>query len=291
MRKIILDTDIGGDIDDSITLAYLLMKKDCEILGITTVNGDVERRAKMVSAMCLNMGRGDIPIYPGAGNPLICADVQSGVEQADHLGAWPVQGEFPKYEAIEFMRKTIRENPGEVTLLPIGPLTNIALLFSVDPEIPKLIKDMYIMGGAFGSTHFEIGPRNEWNIACDPHAAKIVFDAGVKEHYVIGTNVTLQVKMNAEKFKEITDIKVMKPVHDFCKSWWWEEIFFHDPLAAAVMFNKDICGFERGKVDVDYKSDLYPGMTKFTSDENGGAYVALSVDPDKFFEEYFSAVK
>src|SRR5665647_1862140 len=170
-EKIILDTDIGSDIDDAICLAYLLAKPECELLGITTVSGEADKRAMVASMICEAAGK-HIPIFPGAEEPLTIPQKQPIARQAKVLPAWEHEKKFPHGEAIEFMRQTIRKNPGEITLIAIGPLTNIALLFKIDPEIPHLIKSLVIMGGVF----INLNPYpTEWNIRCDPHAAAIVY--------------------------------------------------------------------------------------------------------------------
>ena len=142
-HKILLDTDIGSDIDDAIALAYLLAQPQCELLGITTVTGEPEKRAMMASAQCKLAGK-NIPIYPGAAEPLLIAQRQPESPQAAKLDRWEHETKFPKGEAIEFLRHTIRAHPGEITLFAIGPLTNIALLFHSDPEIPGLLNQLVV---------------------------------------------------------------------------------------------------------------------------------------------------
>src|SRR6185503_6045566 len=127
--KLLLDTDIGSDIDDAVCLAYLLANPECDLLGITTVSGDAHLRAAMASAMCKVAGR-SIPIYPGRNEPLLSAQKQPHAPQAVALSHWAHDTDFPTGQAVEFLRHTIRAHPGEVVLLAIGPLTNIAALFA-----------------------------------------------------------------------------------------------------------------------------------------------------------------
>src|SRR5512133_929158 len=108
MEKVLLDTDIGSDIDDAVCLAYLLANPNCDLVGITTVTGEAEKRAQMASAMCLAAGREDIPIYPGASQPLLVEQRQTEAQQAAALGRWSHRTDFPRGEAVDFMRKTIR---------------------------------------------------------------------------------------------------------------------------------------------------------------------------------------
>ena len=122
MTKVLLDTDIGTDVDDAVCLAYLLSHPDCELLGITTVTGEADKRASLVSVLCKAAGK-DIPIYPGAGHPMQGEQRQKIAQQAAALPNWSHETQFPLNQAVDFLANTIRSHPGEITLLTIGPLT------------------------------------------------------------------------------------------------------------------------------------------------------------------------
>ncbi len=147
--KVLLDTDIGTDIDDALALAYLLCQERCELLGVTTVTGEPRKRAEMVSALCRQAGRDDIPIHCGCPEAMLIEMRQKVAEQAAALGDWPRRKDFPPGTAIEFLRRTIREHPGEITLLAIGPLTNVGVLFAADPQVPSLLAGLVLMCGRF----------------------------------------------------------------------------------------------------------------------------------------------
>ena len=286
-EKLLLDTDIGSDIDDAVCLAYLLKQPDCELMGVTTVSGEPVKRAQMVSAMCKVAGREDIPIYPGAANPLLIPQRQTKAQQAVVLDQWSHETDFPQGEAVEFLRRTIRANPGEITLLTIGPLTNIALLFAADAEIPRLLKRLVIMGG-----HFTAGPTAlEWNIMLDPHAARMVYTTKTTVHHSIGIDVTRQVVMEADMVRErFSGIPVLQPVIDFANVWFKENglLTFHDPLAAVTIFEDDICTFEKGRVAINLESGESFGNTAWiTADPPMPHEVALEVNSERFFEAYF----
>jgi purine nucleosidase len=287
--KLLLDTDIGSDIDDAVCLAYLLAQKECNLLGITTVTGEAEKRAAMASVLCKIAGK-EIPIYPGCENPLLVQQQQPLAPQASALSKWAHQSEFQKGEAIEFLRKTIHSNPGEVTLLAIGPLTNVALLFSSDPEIPKLLKELVLMCGVF-TDRFEVDQNAEWNAKLDPHATAIVFRAPVKIHRSIGLDVTLQTGLLADEVRKKFTVPLLLPVLDFAEVWFrhTEKIIFHDPLAGTTIFNDQICAFEKGKVDVDFVHE--PGRTHWLPGAGEGLHeVATSVDVELFYRHYFSTL-
>ncbi len=289
MVKILLDTDIGTDIDDAICLAYLLANPDCDLLGITTVTGEPEKRAMMASAMCRIAGK-KIPIYPGAANPLLIPQLQVKAKQAKQLKRYPHQKDFPKGEAIEFLRKTIRKYPGEIILLTIGPLTNIGLLFSVDPEIPSLLKAIVSMCGNFLRNRPGL-PEKEWNAMGDYHASSIVYNAKLKMHKSAGLDVTTQVTMSQEEFRErFSSHKLLKPVLDFSKEYFkeWNGVTFHDPLAAVSIFDKSVCSFENGTVEIELEEKDKQGLTKWTPSVTGKHKIAVKVYPQRFFDKYFS---
>lgn len=289
-KKVLFDTDIGSDIDDAVALAYLLQQSMCEIVGITTVSGDAVKRAQLASVLCRAAGKGDIPIYPGTRMPLLDKEMQPHVPQAEVLDLYEHTKEFPMNRHIQFMIDTIRANPGEISLLAVGPMTNIGLLFAVDPEIPGLLKELVLMCGVFTYRTPQNGPR-EWNALCDPHSTGIVYNARPVVHRSIGLDVTRQVTMTSEEVTEKFNTDLLKIVLSMAKFWFDQRpiLTFHDPLAAVTLFDDSICSFERGKVDVELVSQYLRGMTLFKEDKKSGPHeVALKVDREKFFSHYFS---
>jgi purine nucleosidase len=291
--KILLDTDIGSDIDDAVCLAYLLSHPDCELLGITTVTGEAEKRASIASALCKVAGK-DIPIFPGAETPLLISQRQPCAQQAVALRNWDHDASFPRGQAIEFLRHTIRSHPGEVVLLAIAPLTNVGLLFSVDPEIPALLKGLVMMCGRFSDrVQGDYGPV-EGNAAGDPHAAAIVYRAQVALHRSIGLDVTSWVTMTAGEFRrKFREYRLGGPVLDCVEIWFqrFDITTFHDPLAASTMFDTEICKFRKGTVEVDISNKESLGKTCW---REGGAdsphEVAVEVDRERFLKHYFSVL-
>jgi purine nucleosidase len=287
--KIILDTDIGSDIDDAVCLAYLLANPAADLLGITTVTGDTVARAQMASVLCKIAGK-KVPIFPGKRESLLTEQMQPHVPQAAALSKWEHDKTFPEGQAIDFLRQTIRANPGEVVLLGIGPMSNIAALFAVDEEIPKLLKGLVLMCGHFQAT----APHAEWNALVDPTATAIVYRAKTPYHRSIGLDVTMKVTMPAAQVRERFKAPLLRPVLDFAEVWFQkaETITFHDPLAAATIFDDSICTFEKGRIAIELKSDLQPGATLWYEKAEGGTHeVATSVQSARFFEHYFGFFK
>jgi purine nucleosidase len=288
--KVILDTDIGSDIDDAVCLAYLLAQPACELLGITTVTGEADKRAMLASALCRVAGR-PVPIYPGAEEPLLVPQLQKQAPQAMALRKWGHERQFPRGQAVEFMRRTIRAHPGEVVLLTIGPLTNAGLLFAVDAEIPALLRGLVMMCGVFTNRLAGVGPL-EWNARGDPHATAMVYRATTGVHRSVGLDVTCQVTMPAQEVRErFRSVALLRPVLDMAEVWFeqCDTLTFHDPLAAATLFDDGICGFKTGTVEVELASDRLRGMTLWTPGGPEARHeVALTVDSRRFFEHYFS---
>ena len=289
--KVILDTDIGTDIDDALALAYLLKQERCELLGITTVTGQAQLRAELASAICRNAGRDDVPIHAGCEQALLVEMRQKAAQQAEALGDWPRRRDFPRNTAVEFLRRTIRAHPGEVTLLTIGPLTNAALLFATDPEIPSLLSGLVLMCGRFWAM------GGEWNAVGDPHATAIVFGAGSQSRpprlVSFGLDVTLRCQMPADECRRRFAAPVLAPVRDFAEIWFRrsDRVTFHDPLAAACIFEPDLCRYAGGRVSVSLSPPTM-GWTIFDPNPPAKPHaVAQEVDAERFFAHYFDVVK
>jgi len=290
---VILDTDIGTDIDDALALAYLLRQPQCRLLGITTVTGQPRARAALADALCRAAGRTDIPIHAGQDVGINLGPVQPECDQAAILAHHPHRSpdDFPPYSAVAFLREQIHAHPGEITLLTIGPLTNIGVLFTLDPETPKLLKRLVRMGGLF-----EWGVRGmcrEWNIRCDPVASAIVFRAPVPELVAIGLDVTTQCRKPTTEV--ITRFRqrggFLHVAADAAEIWARKgraQVTFHDPLAAAVVFQPDLCEYKAGRVEVELQSVRLAGATLFDSQASDPRHrIAAAVNASAFFDHYF----
>jgi len=294
---ILLDTDIGSDIDDAVALAYLLAQPRCELLGITTVTGEPHRRAALARAVCLAAGRENVPVHVGLEAPLIAGPLQPRAPQTEVLPAAALTEFENRPTAVDFLRDTIRARPGEITLLAIGPLTNLGVLFALDPELPTLLKQLVLMGGAFWTRAAgHTGATGaEWNLRCDPHAAAVVFRAPVPVVKVVGLDVTGPCRLPSsdvrEKFASASSALTL--VSEMAEVWFRDrpEITFHDPLAAALIFEPGLCGLTRRTVRVDTDSPRAQGQAYFDEGADSGPHeVAETVDAEAFFGHYFNIV-
>jgi inosine-uridine nucleoside N-ribohydrolase len=285
-KKVLFDTDIGSDNDDAVALAYLLAQPRCDLLGITTVSGHPIERAKLASAICKSAGK-NIPIIPGHEDRLDGPTRQPNVPQASVLPNWAHDTEFTEQKAVEFMAETIRNNPHEVALLAVGPMGNVARLFTEHPETAGLLKSLHMMLGRF--TNADGLPISEWNAHCDPAAASVVYATDAPHHISIGLDVTHQVVMDSEQVREHFQHPLLKPVYEMSEVWFSarDELKFHDPLAAVTLFDESICEYEPGTATVKCTGDRSDGETLWSPDASGPHRVGVEVDAARFFDSYF----
>ena len=285
--KVILDTDIGDDIDDAVALAYLLNQPACELLGVTTVTECDNRRAALASMVCHAAGRTDVPIVPGATDPLVVPPGHRSAPQFDCIGDCDHATTFDEGDAVEFLRRTIRAHPGQVVLLAVGPMTNVGRLCRVDPEAVGMLRALVMMVGRFGAEHAASYPA-EWNAKCDPHALALACGATTAQHRMVGLDVTLRVQMGRDDVLRRFTGAALDAVAELSAAWFdrRDQITFHDPLAAACVFAPDLCTWQRGRVDVECDTGV-SGRTTFIADPAGRHEIAVDVQIDRFFEHYF----
>jgi purine nucleosidase len=299
---VLLDTDIGSDIDDAICLAYLLRQPRCELLGITTVSGrDVRQRSALADALLREAGRPEIPVHTGCPARMRDGEVmQPDVPQAAMLPQYPHRAaeQFEQATAVEFLRRTIRARPGEITLLAIGPMTNLGMLFTLDPEIPRLLKGLVLMCGMFGMVAWHGNAHREWNALCDAEATDAVYRARPPVHRSVGLDVTTQVTMPpAEVIRRLRacrrplgSLVAMLEIWAAHAEKHQHPVTFHDPLAAVSIFREGVLGWRAGEVATETGAGRHAGMTLFKAGDGGPHQVAATVDAAGFFDEYFGVL-
>lgn len=291
-HKLLLDTDIGGDLDDALALAYLLRQPRCELLGVTTVGGEAEKRAALASAICKAAGRADMPIHVGASAPILLDEKQPVAQQAEALSEqWPHLTFGLRNTAIGFLADTIRAYPHQITLLTIGPLTNIGLLFALEPDVVPLLAGMMVMGGSLLAE----SAHDEWNIYCDPHAAAKVFGSGLPL-ISVGVDVTGPCRLEREDFYR--RLRHLGGPFDFVCAM--AEVFFrdtdavvfHDPYAAALIFEPALCATRSMRLEVELYDKAHLGRTRAVAEAADRPHrVAFGGDPEAFFEHYFAVAQ
>ncbi len=246
--SIILDTDIGDDVDDALALAVALHSPEIEVVGITTVFRDAPRRALLTREVLRVFGRSDIPVFAGCSQPLLpdWENFPGGKQlgrQFETLDA-AVQWDESRH-AVDYLIQTAREFAGRgerLTLVPIGALTNIALAFHLAPDIVSSVS-VRLMGGLWGRAD------KEWNILCDPEAAAMVLGSGA-DLTLVTIDVTEQVVLSDEQNQRFFDSA--EPGARFLGELiklWGHRVVLHDPLTILTLFS-DLVTFERMRLQV-----------------------------------------
>jgi purine nucleosidase len=276
-EKVIIDTDIGDDIDDAFAIALALKSPELEILGISTTFGDTEARAKIVDRLLGEAGRTDIPVLAGAPTHTTNAMKQKRYGEGGHFG----KASHPS--AGDFILGQIRRYPGQITLIAIGPLVNVGALIDKDPETFLKLKRVVIMGGSiecgYGELWFcpERGPDAEWNIINDIQSAKKLFLSGVPL-YVMPLDST---QLKLDEVKRAFLFKQGTPLTDsltlLYHEWGQQTPTLFDPVTVAFILDPKICPVEPMHIRIDDKG--------FTRKEPGApnAQVCMRSDADAFF--------
>ena len=206
-NRVIIDTDPG--VDDAMAISFAFAHPDIDVVGITSVFGNVPLATATMNALriCEANGR-NVPVCQGeemalAGEPLKSPFWVHGADGLGNIDLPPPQGKVERRDAVDFIADTLCESPGEVTLVPVGPLTNIARLVQRRPEAVECARAVVVMGGA-AHVIGNVTPLAEFNVACDPEAADQVFCANWPV-VMVGLDVTGSTVLTASDFKAITD--------------------------------------------------------------------------------------
>ncbi len=277
---ILFDTDIGTDVDDAFALALILRSPEFELLGVTTSSGDTGARARLAARMLSEAGRPEVPVVAGQpGKPLPIDQTR----WADGFASPAIRAE----KAVDFLKAEIDKRPGEITLVPVGPLTNIAALLSAYPEVAKKIKRIVLMGGSvaygYGSGP---GPVAEYNIAQDPEAAQVVFNSGVPI-LMAPLDVTAMLQLDEEgRHRIFTRLTPLTNALTLLYHLWNHPTpTLFDPMAVALLIDPSLCETQELAIEVDAK-----GFTRPVEGKAPNATVALKTNPAMFFKLYLSRV-
>lgn len=260
--KIIIDTDIGDDIDDALAIALALESPELEIMGITTVFKNVTARARLAARMLKMAGRADIPVFAGLGRPIVNqVDLEAIPCQYSEVADGQENG-FSD-QAIDFIIETVMKSESDITLVPIGPLTNIAVAILKEPQLRTRVKAIVMMAGCF-YTHC-----NEWNVRCDPEAARIVFDSGIPIK-AIGLDVTFKCQLSKNDVDKLS--ASTKPsaryLPELIKRWRQggdKCPFMHDPLAVCAIFDQTLLDMRHERIVVETQGEYMRGATYNTT--------------------------
>ncbi|XP_057957075.1 probable uridine nucleosidase 2 [Malania oleifera] len=275
-KKIIIDTDPG--IDDAMAILVALRSPEVEVIGLTTIYGNVYTTLATRNALHLMevAGRTDIPVAEGShvtiteGTKLRIADFVHGADGLGNQNFSPPKGKPIDQSAAAFLIEQANLYPGEVTVVALGPLTNVALAIHLDPAFAKKIGQIVLLGGAF-AVNGNVNPAAEANIFGDPDAADIVFTSGA-DILAVGINVTHQVVLtdadrdklaqSSGKFAQYL-CKILDVYFSYHREAYnTKGVYLHDPTALLAAVNPSLITYTEGVVRVQ-TNGITRGLTLF----------------------------
>jgi purine nucleosidase len=282
-RPVVLDTDIGTDVDDILALVLLARAPEFQLVGVTTVYGDTTLRARMVRQVLDQMGRADVPIGIGATQTLTNRPIFWAGHEGHGMAGLDQTPVDESLTAADLLRRVAAEHAGQLDLVAIGPLTNVAEAIEADPRFASSLHHLYLMGGAFWMN------QPEHNIKSDPEAAAIVFRSGIPMT-VCGLDVTLRAMLREADLPRLREAKdgVGPLLEDQVRRWWTfiqaDENHLHDPLAILPAVRPELFRFEECDVTVEI-GGAESGRTRLANCGEGAVTIAAEVDSGAAEEE------
>lgn len=300
MTKIIIDADPG--IDDTFAILLAAKTKKIEIEAITTVAGNCNLENATKNAFkALNLAnKNNVPVYKGMNKALkIEKEDASYVHGTNGMGGIiyePINRTVEEMHAIDYLIKKVNDNPNKITIVAIGPLTNIACAIQKDPNFAKNVKTLLIMGGS--SEKGNVTPHAEFNFYKDPDAAKIVFETEFKQIIMMGLNVTSHLALN-ENLEEILKnnnqelsqflYKITRSGAAFDRSEGFSGGLLHDPITIAYLIDNSIVELRNAKITIETEGEK-AGKSNVTFVENSNVKIGYKVNVEKFFKLLFKAI-
>ncbi len=292
--RAILDVDTG--LDDAMAIALAVSAPTVELLGISTVAGNVGVRYTTRNTLRVlhHLGATDIPVYKGMSRPLDRPAMDAAwVHGKDGLGGAPLPEPTTQPHATsapQFLADAARRYPGELTYIFVGPLTNLAVAVALEPELPRLVKRLVIMGGAF-RVHGNDTPVAEYNIAADPQAAAQVLAAGFDAIWV-GLDVTTQTVLSRAAWDALADatdpraqLVRMAARYNFVERGR-DEFQLHDPLAVGVAMDPTLVDAPEEAMAIEAAHSMSAGLTVIEQRPRPSSWqrtrVARTVDAARF---------
>ena len=278
VQKVILDTDIGSDVDDAYALTLLASLEEAKILGVTTVSGETAKRAQLAAKLLMKLGRSEIPVYAGRGSN---QPINRQFEWARDFQSASLQ----KLSAVEFLHEQIQRTPGEITLIAIGPLTNLGDLFVRYPETTRGTKRIVIMGGSVYLGYNSKPPAiPEYNIEADPISARAVFASGVPLA-IVGLDATAMMQLDEERQRQLFALgtTATDALAALTNLWGSRIPTLFDPMAVAYALGYRFADEQRQHLMVDAD-----GLTRITA---GPSNATILLNPQKkaFLDWYIAA--
>jgi len=301
LKRILLDTDPG--VDDALAFLLAFSSPEISVEAVTTVDGnvDVERGTRNARQLLEFLGRTDVPLARGAAHPML-KEMGSAEDFHGKTGLMDAVLPEPKMRldrrsAVHMILDEVERLGKELTIVAIGPLTNVAAAILADTDIPRKVGGLVIMGGSFGLTSAGIGNANavaEFNVWHDPDAAKLVFNSGIPT-VCIGLDTTMfpEYRMSRALYAEMIAPKTKrsKLIEGLCGALVerYNGFSLHDPMALAYVADPTMFRLERYNVEVETRGEHTMGMTvvdrrRFAGDVNKKAahQIVVEVDATRF---------
>ena len=305
-KRIIIDTDPG--IDDALTFLLALASPEIKLEALTTTQGNVtvDKATRNALSVLELVHAGHIPVAAGSMFPLV-QPLQASAYVHGESGTGNAQLPEPSIKpvpvhAVDYLIERVLAEPNEISLFPIAPLTNIAMAIRKEPKFAKAVKELVIMGGAI-QENGNITPLAEFNIYVDPHAAHIVFHAGIPIT-LIPLDVTHKCLLREEHIDRLLGVK--SPISRFIKEamevylkFSYERGFagcaLHDPLTLATIIAPELLTLKEYYVDVDISGGVAMGKTFAdifnVTKKPANMKVALGVRGDEFIELFLERME
>lgn len=282
---VILDTDIGDDIDDALALSFALQSPELDIRAITTVLQQGERRADLVYKILELYGRTRIPVGVGAEQTLLGKPDARPVVQTAALRPEEQQPRNERRNGVRLMIDTLLNAPDKLTVLAYGPATNVALALRAEPRIKDKIERLVLMNGVF------FKPQAEYNTYRDAEASAIVYSSGLPIT-TVGLDVTMQCRMTIDHVRQLeqSSLGSAQFLARLIRLWQngktEQAPILHDILAIAVTFRPELVRTQLGTVEVETKGEMGKtyGMTLFKPAPQGTTQVASEVQAQPFVQ-------
>jgi inosine-uridine nucleoside N-ribohydrolase len=283
---ILLDTDIGSDIDDAFALALALASPEVDLQGVTTVGSGAEDRAWIVCRFLTAVGRRSVPVAFGR-DPQPKSAIEGQIQYRRHPAVIFNRTSRPvKKDAVEFLYSRLKAQPGKLTIVALGPLTNIARLLKQHADCKRWIKRIVVMGGAIRlGYNGKLPVEPEWNIKSDVAAARMVFVSGVPLVVApLDATVMLQLEDPARRRLFAACTPLTFQVQALYQLWDKATPTLFDPVAVALAFTEKFCTMEDLHLEIDDS-----GLTR-TSKGKPNARVATAIRKDEFVSWYVDRV-
>ncbi|MGI8434425.1 MAG: nucleoside hydrolase [Nocardioidaceae bacterium] len=316
MRRILVDTDLamgapGSDIDDGFALALALADPELRVELVSTVNGntDVDNATRLTLELLERLGRSDVPVVRGAASPLVRTDPRSPVGVAT---VWPPgtdESAGTCVHAAATLVERVMSEPGELTLVAIGPLTNVALAMALEPRFAGAVAEVVVMGGVYLEHTNVAAMPGEFNFWVDPDAVAIVLGSGASLSFV-GLDVTRKVRLTREHASRLADgggnfaCFAAACTHDWISHLEQTtpgderdqgSCALHDPLAVAVVSRPDLVTWRSAHVEVEREGERTRGVAvadllMAAAPPAANCRIATDVDVDAFTELFLDRI-